>query len=61
MRYGECKKMNVFNLNLDNLISEGDKLLENYKLESKNNSKQNFQRKIETIVDETLDLFDVNF
>lgn len=43
------------------LISEGDKLLENYKLESKNNSKQNFQRKIETIVDETLDLFDVHF
>ena len=53
--------LQIIDFNLYNLISEGDKLLENYKLESKNNSKQNFQRKIETIVDETLDLFDVHF
>ena len=59
MKYGEC--IQIIDFNLYNLISEGDKLLENYKLESKNNSKQNFQRKIETIVDETLDLFDVDF
>ena len=59
MKYGEC--IQIIDFNLYNLISEGDKLLENYKLESKNNSKQNFQRKIETIVDETLDLFDVHF
>ena len=52
--------LQIIDFNLYNLISEGDKLLENYKLESKNNSKQNFQRKIETIVDETLDLFDVH-
>jgi len=47
-------------INWHYFFSEADKLIEDYKLNLQEKSKkQNFQRKIENIVDETLDLFDV--